>query len=74
MNYPYSICSVAQIHPVFANDPNIRNVLLFQGVYASNAIGTPIDPLAVDDAERTVQVLSGTKGECTCSHLHVHNN
>lgn len=69
MNYPYSIRSVAQIHPTFANNPNILNI---QGVNASNAIGTPIDPLAVTDAKGTVKVLSGAKGEC--SLLHVHNN
>jgi hypothetical protein len=64
----YSIRSVAQIHPTVANNPNILNI---QSVNVSNA-GTPIDPLTVTDAEGTVKVLSGAKGEC--SLLHVHNN
>jgi len=50
------------MHPAFANNPNI-NTQEFQGVNASNMIGTPIDPLAATDAEGTVQILSVTKSE-----------
>jgi hypothetical protein len=64
MNYPYSIPSVTQIHPDLANDPNVVNVQAFQGVHTSNLIGTPINPLAVIDAEGTVEFLLGAKSEC----------
>lgn len=61
MNYPYNVPSVTQIHPGLANNPNIFNVQAFQGVHASKAIRTPVDPLAVIDAEGTVEVLSASK-------------
>ena len=69
MNYPYSIPSVTQIHPVLDNNPNVNNLL--QGAHASNLIGTPIDSRAVIKAEGTVEVLSGVKSGC--SLLRVYN-
>jgi hypothetical protein len=39
-----------------------RAIQGLQGVNASNAIGTPIDPLAVVDAENTVAFLSAAGG------------
>jgi hypothetical protein len=63
MNYPYGVPSVAHFHPALAHNPNILNVQAFQGVHASKVIGTPVDPLAVIDAESTVEVLSASKSE-----------
>jgi hypothetical protein len=60
MNYPYDVQSVAHIHPALANNPNIANVQALQGVHASKAFGSP---LAVADAEHTVEVLSGAESE-----------
>lgn len=71
MNYPYNIPSITQAHPALGNNPNIMNVQALQGVHTSNLIGTPIDPVAVTDAERTVEDLSEAKSECL--FLHVHN-
>jgi hypothetical protein len=56
--YPYTIQSIGQIHP------HLVNIQGLQGVNASNAIGTPIDPLAVIDAENTVAFLSAVKSKC----------
>ncbi|KAF8231427.1 hypothetical protein L208DRAFT_1398885, partial [Tricholoma matsutake] len=61
INYPSNVPSVTQIHPAIANNPNILNVQAFQGVHASKAIGTPVDPLAVIDVEGTIEVLSAFK-------------
>jgi hypothetical protein len=61
MNYPYE--SVTHIHPALANNPNIANVQALQWVHASKAFGTPLDPLAVADAEHTEEVLSGAESE-----------
>jgi hypothetical protein len=64
MNYPYNVPSVTDIHPGLGNNPNILNVEAFRGVNASKAAGSPIDPLAVVEAEDTVEFLSGSKSEC----------
>ena len=50
---PYPQC----IRPALANNPIVLYTQLFQGVYASNATATPVDPRAVPDAEDTVKVL-----------------
>jgi len=72
MNYPYTVQSVAEIHPVLAENMNIVDAQAFQGVHASNAVGTPVDPLAAKRAESTANVLSAAQGECH-SLLHIHN-
>ena len=56
MNYPFDICSILRINP---NIPN--NLRTFRGVTNSNAIGTPIDPRAIREAEGTVAYLSGVR-------------
>jgi len=68
--YPYTIHSVSDMHPVLVNHPNIT-MPAFGGVNESNAIGTPVDVLAVTNAESTVELLSGAKSKCTvllCFH------
>jgi hypothetical protein len=51
------------MNPGLADNANIVNNGAFQGVYASKAGGMPVDPLAIGDAESTVQVLSGAESE-----------
>jgi hypothetical protein len=63
MNYPYTIRSVAQIHPALADHPHI-NTLPLQGVLVSNAAGSPVNPLAIVDAEKTVEALLAANSEC----------
>jgi hypothetical protein len=46
---------------------------VFQGVNTANMIGTPIDPLAVVEAENTVAVLSAAKCMLFFLLVHVHN-
>jgi len=59
MNYPIDIPSIAQIHPALANNLNIINVPVMQGIFSSKVVGAPVDPIAVDEAEETVQMLVG---------------
>jgi len=65
MNYPYNVPSITHIHPTLANDPSIQ-ALQVQGIHASNAIGTPVNPQAVIDAEGTVDFLSASQSEYIC--------
>jgi hypothetical protein len=71
--YPYNIPSVADIHPVLAINQNIVNVQAFQGVNMSKAIGTPVDPLAAVEAERTVKALSGTQSKWVYFSMSITN-
>ncbi|KAF8495121.1 hypothetical protein F5888DRAFT_1804983 [Russula emetica] len=55
MNY-----RVAQIHPALADHPHINNIPTLQGIHVSNAAGSPVNPLAVVNAEKTVEALLAT--------------
>ena len=66
MNYPFNIPSIGQLQPGFAQNPHIVNVQAFQGVNASVVAGTPVDPLAVVNAENTVESIREQKVR-TCS-------
>jgi hypothetical protein len=60
--YPRNIPSIAQLHPVLANNPNILNVPV-QGVNSVKEAGDPIDHQAVEEAENTLVILKGAKSE-----------
>ena len=63
MNYPHDVPSIAQMHTGFAGHPTVQNNPALQGILASKIAGSPIDPLAVPDAEHTLGVLVGLRGE-----------
>lgn len=54
--------------------PHIVNVQAFQGVNASVVAGTPVDPLAVVNAENTVEFLSGAESKNLFSYISRTNN
>jgi len=59
-NYPYSIFSIADAHPGFANDPSIRELVREAptfGISDSVVAGNPVDPHAVAKAEYTLKLL-----------------
>ena len=65
---PYNICSVSHIyiHPALANNADL-NMPAFEGVNTSNVAGTPVDPLAVVNAQSTVELLTGARSICMLS-------
>jgi hypothetical protein len=56
--YHLTIRSISQMHPTLADNEDVLDVRVFQGVNASKEIGSPIDPLAAQDADSTVALLS----------------
>jgi len=62
LNYPFAIQSIANIHPILENNPNF-NILLFQGMHTAIVDGDQVNPLAVMQAERTVELLSVAQSE-----------
>jgi hypothetical protein len=74
MNYPSDIHSIAHMHPALANNPHFINVPNFQGIHSSKAVGNPLDPSAVREAEETAQILSTSqsekKNQLCCSRLY----
>ena len=73
MNYPYSIRSIAEIYPDFANHPHIHGIPVFRNIYASDEAGTPINPASVVRAENAVSVLSTFQCKYVYFSLSIHN-
>ena len=61
MNYPIDVPSIAHMHPPLANNPNVLNVPVIQGVFSSKAAGDPLDIHALRESEETVQTLTGSR-------------
>lgn len=51
------------MHPALTDNEDVLHVPVLEGVNASKDAGSPIDPLAVQDAESTVALLSGAQGK-----------
>ena len=58
MNYPINIPSIAHIHPPLANNPNVLNVPVMQGVFSSKAAGDPLDMQSESQRRRYKHLLA----------------
>jgi hypothetical protein len=62
MNYPQAIPSIVQLHPNLEGNVDIQ-APSFAGVFATKAANEVLDHLAPENAERTVELLSGAQGK-----------
>ena len=60
MNYPIDVPSIAHMHRALANNPNILNDPVMQGVFSSKAAGDPLDIHALRESEDIIKTLSGS--------------